>query len=443
MEQNNRMINKEYRELKCSLYNHLLTFLIASGLNIIFIIKIYFIHIVYKAFFYISTIIFILLLPIPIYPLVLLCKNLLISDKVKKMIKSSLIIVFIIIFFGVIINIVLFLNIFQLFTFYKECPYNYSYNDISKIFKLNYDFIEDIDYNQSSKCSDNRCLLIKKNLDNTLQYSYLCNFDSSKDFKNLKDRLSKKINNNNMIECTLFLEAEFQNKNNFNRSSEEELFIIKSYYDICSPKNNFFKCNRYEKPKQYKIDYNFSCPTFLKNIVDLIFGIISIIFNLFFPLIVSLVQYFKYKNILKLYKNINDDRASTRGSSKVITQTQKSENKNDDLGNNNEILIIVTNNVNNNKRNEINHNTNNNMNNIINNNEDILNVNKKNKNIFKETEDNLTSERKKINMMTTEDIKIGSDKNENNDIISKDKKSNDSVYFGKINFPKRINYNDA
>ena len=55
---NNRMISQEYKELRRSLYYHLLIFGITSVLNIIFMIKIYFIFKVYKAFFYIGGIIF-------------------------------------------------------------------------------------------------------------------------------------------------------------------------------------------------------------------------------------------------------------------------------------------------------------------------------------------------------------------------------------------------
>ena len=444
---NNRMISQEYKELRRSLYYHLLIFGITSVLNIIFMIKIYFIFKVYKAFFYIGSIIFIFIFLIPIYPIVLLCKKLLLSDKVKKMIKLSFIIFLFVLFLGIIINLVIFLNIFELFTFNKECPYNFSYNDFSKFFNLNY-ITKDIDYNQLSKCSDNRCILIKNNLNNTSENLYLCNFDSSNDFQNFKNRISNKASDtvkNNLIKCELFRKKEFEDENNFNENSEEEYFIIKSFYDICSSENNFFKCYRYKNPKKYKIDYDFSCPNILTSIIDIIFGIISVTFNLIFPLIISVIQYLKYKNILKLYQNINDERTSTRNSSKIEEESKKSEINNIE-NNNNEMIIIETNY---NKSNELKQNTDKNM---IND-EDVLNINKKDRNDFKETEE-IISERKNINIMITEDIKDDLNNNEkenkdkkNNDkniydIKSDDKKNNNSIFFEKVNLTKKKKFDD-
>ena len=57
---------------------------------------------------------------------------------------------------------------------------NYSYNKIAEIFSINYP--EDNNNNKvftySSKCNDNRCILMQDNLGDSFQISYLCNFDS-------------------------------------------------------------------------------------------------------------------------------------------------------------------------------------------------------------------------------------------------------------------------
>ena len=229
MEQNNSYINKEYKDLKCSLYNHLLLFTADGILNLIFYIKTYFFNTIYKAFFLIFTILFILLIIIPIYPLKLLYKKQLTSTKIKLLKKVSFIILFIVIIIGILINIILFLNIAEIFKFYKECPYNFSYNDIAKIFNINIKEKEIIDSNNSFKCSDNRCLLIEDNSENPVSLSYLCNFDSSFDFENLKNKITHKIsgnNNNKEIICNLFEEKDFENEDLFPHKNEDNFFII-------------------------------------------------------------------------------------------------------------------------------------------------------------------------------------------------------------------------
>ena len=451
MEQNNILINKEYKDLKCSLYNHLLLFIVNGILNIIFFVKTYFFNIIYKVFFMMFTIIFIMLIVIPIYPLILLYKKQLSSIKVKLLKKTSLINSIITIIVGILINIILILNIFEIFRFYKECPYNFSYNDIAKIFHINSKEKGNIDSKNSLKCSDNRCLLIEDNSERSESLSYLCNFDSSFDFESLKNKITHKIsgnNNNNEIICSLFEEKDFENEDYFPHKNQEKFYIIQSYFNICSIENNFYRCIRFESPKVYKIDNNISCPNIYDNIINLIFGLISIIFNFLFPLIVTIMQFIKYRNLLKLYENINDERASTRGTTKNNSQIQRSSvvNNNDNTENNNnnnyEILIIE----NNNRKEEINQHNNNMINNA-----ELLNINKKSDKIVEDSEENINSERKNINYIVTENInsekadndndRNNHDKNNNNkNNIKKDVDtiSNNSVLFRKINLMKNI-----
>ena len=289
MEQNNILINKEYKDLKCSLYNHLLLFIVNGILNIIFFVKTYFFNIIYKVFFMMFTIIFIMLIVIPIYPLILLYKKQLSSIKVKLLKKTSLINSIITIIVGILINIILILNIFEIFRFYKECPYNFSYNDIAKIFNIYSNEKENIGLNYSLKCSDNRCILIEDNSESPGSFSYLCNFDSSYDFESLKNKITHKIsgnNNNNEIICNLFDENDFENEDFFPHKTEHNFFIIQSYFNICSIENNFYRFIRYENPKVYKINKDIPCPNIYDNIIYLVFGLISIIFNFFVPLLI-------------------------------------------------------------------------------------------------------------------------------------------------------------
>ena len=191
MEVNNIMIETGSRNLKCSLYNHLWLFTLITILNIIQYIKTYFIYKVYTAFYLISTILFFLLIPFPIYPLYLFKKNSFFY-KITLLKKISLIVALLTIFSGVLINVISILNLNDLFAFYKECPYNFSFDNIADLFNINYqDNSYDYEYSNSEKCSDNRCLLMEENNGNFLNYIYLCNFDSASDFRSFGEKLVK------------------------------------------------------------------------------------------------------------------------------------------------------------------------------------------------------------------------------------------------------------
>ena len=75
MERYNILITAELKDLKCSLYNHIWLFLLIGFLNIIFFMKIYFLYKVYIIFYLICTFVFILLIPLPLYPLIHLYKK--------------------------------------------------------------------------------------------------------------------------------------------------------------------------------------------------------------------------------------------------------------------------------------------------------------------------------------------------------------------------------
>jgi hypothetical protein len=295
MEINELALPSQLKKLNTSLINHLWIFPIISVMNLILGIKMYFIYKAYQAFYLICTIIFILFIFIPVYPIILLKRNLFIK-KAKYLKKISFINIFIILFFGILMNLMAGLSIWGLFLFYKECPYNFTYNDISKLFNIKYseDNKENMNYNDYGKCSENRCLLLKENNNPVNDYYFLCNFDSSFDFQSLNNKIVKaffgtKINNNSSeIICDLFMEEEFDN---FTIGNDEELYVIKSYFNICSSKNDFYKCVRYEKPKKYEIKFDFTCPVISDNIVCIIIEIIAFTFNIVVSLVITSLEY--------------------------------------------------------------------------------------------------------------------------------------------------------
>ena len=137
MEENDIIIIREFKLLRCTLFNHLWVFPIITLLNILLLFKMYFLYKIYLAFFIICAIFYIIEVLIIIYPFYLFKKGLF-RSKSKVFLKISFINIFIIIVLSIIINLMTFLNIYGLFSFYKECPYNFSYDDISKIFDIKY-----------------------------------------------------------------------------------------------------------------------------------------------------------------------------------------------------------------------------------------------------------------------------------------------------------------
>ena len=444
MEEYNIIIIKEHNKLKCFLYNHFFLFSIDTILNILLFIKMYFLYKVYIAFYLISTIIYFVLILVPIYPLILFKKRLF-PKKAKFLKKLTFIIIFIILFFALLINLIICLNIYGLFSFYKECPYNFSYNDIARIFDINYneDKNKYIHYTYSEKCSDNRCILIGEKLENINYDEYLCNFDSSEDFQSFDKKITKTLffvnnnNNTNSINCKIFDEKEFDNIELYQNINNENMFIIESYYDICSSQQTFYKCYRNEKPKSYNIDYDFSCPNINNNITSIIIWIISFIFNLVLSLIIIIFEFLRYKKIIKLYHDVHINREgastnhTTRNPSKNTSINHETNNERErnshtiiidgDINRNVEDLVRSCNNVNKLNNEEI-------LPEI--NNEQVLNLNIKYKNDIHEnlqTNEIEISDRCKINLMTITGTNI---RNETGDHIT----VNNSIEFKQIDF---------
>ena len=345
MDGNNENINREYGSLKCSLYNHFILFLAINAFNIILLITMPFLNKVYYAIYLCCLIMYIIFFTIPFHPLILLYKKKLYTKVVICWKKLSLALIFIILFFAILINIILFLNVDYLLNFYKECPYNFSYNDIVNIFSIDYnDYNNNLDHPYSPKCSDKRCILFQENSESPIPISYLCNYDSSIDFESLYIKISRKIfyakvnkDNNTEIYCQEFNKDNFSNTDMLTLSeSNENFYIVKSYFDICSSEMTFYQCFRYEKPKQYEIEEDFSCPKVSNIIINLLIAIVAFFFNLFLSLIISIFEFMKYRKILILYRANVIESASTRGTTKNSSQARGNSNENNANNNENE-----------------------------------------------------------------------------------------------------------
>ena len=337
-----------------------MAFYSSNIIKYIIYVKIYFLYLIYDIIYLIIIVIFSILIFIPLYPLLLLVKQQkLLPNQAKLWKKISLIISIFVIIFGILINVLIFLGIYDLFEFYKDCPYNFSYKDISKIFNINYNgnIYKNIEYTNINKCKDYRCLLIHDNTENSKSLIYLCNFDSSYDFEKFKDKidnafLSKPVNqHNNQVKCRYFNEDRFDYAKMFGQRNQEDLYTIMSYYKICSSVDDFYECDRIDKPKEYNIDYDFSCPNIYDNIMALFLGCISLIFNLLVSIVINIFEFIKFKKVNELLININADKVSTEQSSKNSNQIRGGGGNENSININNEIssrTIIIEGNSGNN-----------------------------------------------------------------------------------------------
>ena len=425
---NNYHLAAVYKNLKCSLINHIWLFVLVTVLNIIIYIKIYFLYLIYDIIYLIIIVIFSILICIPLYPLFLLIKQQkLLPNQAKLWKKLSLIISICVIIIGILINVLISLGVNDLFKFYKDCPYNFSYKDISNIFNINYngDKYKNLEYTNLNKCKDYRCLLIHENTENSSSFIYLCNFDSSYDFEKFEDKiynafLSKNVNQkNNQVKCRYFNEDRFDNKKIFGQRNQEELYTIMSYYKICSSIDDFYECDRIDKPKEYDIDYDFSCPNIYDNIMVLFLGSISLVFNILVSTVINIFEFIKFKKIYELLINIHADKVSTEQSSKNSNQIRDGSVNENNINNeiNSRTIIIEGN-----PENNVNIITNKNKENI----ESLLTIKTKISNIRKEFGKSDISERQNIKFGSTYEQKS---KNKNSDDAS-----NNSIHFIHINF---------
>lgn len=252
-------------------------------------------------------------------------------------------------------------NSMDLPDFYKECPYNIPVSDIDE-----------------ETCSKKICILNYENADNKFPYEYLCNFDSSQDFKEIGP-FERKINDTEVVTSDVQIICEkYQNSIDYDFQNE----IISNYLNTCTQPRDYFICQRFNEPDKFSVDENLECPNYnyIKNVI--IISIVDIVINFILGFISWRVQIVIYNKIIKELSN-NEERKnislnSTQNCSKVIKEkdeenfkktrteiiivcstdnlnkveeTNKNINKNITINN---INLFINKNINRNKNNEIN-----------------------------------------------------------------------------------------
>ena len=195
-------------------------------------------------------------------------------------------------------------------TFYRNCPFNYNLLDIEKYFidyknRMNA-FDKSNLFELKEICDDRRCLNININdeFDNKNDYSYICSYNSSIDFKDISE---------NSVIC-----EQINSKDLYNFQS------IFTYINICNSINDFYLCKTSEIPQKYKIKPDYICPTKDKNSFSLEIFLSAI--NIIIPICVYIIQFIYYKNILKIIvSNSIQNNNNENGNGGTIDTSRKDE----------------------------------------------------------------------------------------------------------------------
>ena len=351
---------KEIKSLKTIFILHFIFYAILIVFNFIFLSKIIWInkslYNICLAWNFCGIIFFIF----PIVPFIFLLSKKLAKDNILILKKITLIFCIASITLSLFFSYILMTNSMDLPDFYKECPYNIPFSDINE-----------------ESCSKKICILNYENENNQYPYEYLCNFDSSQDFKE-KGPFERKVNETEVVTSDSQIICEKYQIIDYDIQNE----IINNYLNTCTQPRDYFICQRFNEPNKFSVDEILECPNYkyIQNMI--IISIVDIVINLILGFISWRVQLMVYNKIIKELTG-NDERKnismnSTQNCTKVIkendeenfkkTRTEiiivcstdkltKVEETNKNINQNitkNNINIFINKNFNRNKNNEIN-----------------------------------------------------------------------------------------
>ena len=323
-------VEKQIKKLRYINISHIIIIIVSIFLFIIGIKNMYFtsklLYIILK-YSIIFRIIFItipiaLIIIIPLYR-----KEIKVIKFLKILTMTFIIISFII---GLLINILIWKTSVKAETFIKYCPYHFTNSLINKIIDKSLNESNNIKDNLIKFCNIRKCILFSEIDSDPLAYSYICNYDSSQDFRFENDNITYKRNNLDNIELlsNKYIKC-FKLKNIlFNKT-------LVNYLTLCN-NNSFYKCNLFEKPKEQDM-YSFnnieSCPqnnysqnAFLLSILLFFTDIIFFCFLFFFEhLILINIEY-----LIKFSQTVNQIKDNQSTINSTINNNQQNSNNNEE-----------------------------------------------------------------------------------------------------------------
>lgn len=317
---NIRQINNEIKYLRFVNISHIVTLLISIFINYVGLKEYYFTYKILYVFFKYSSIFIIIFIVIPIMLLIVVP---IIRDRVKVLqFLQDILFNFIFIAFsiGLLINITVWYTSFNSESFIKVCPFHFTSSLLQKIMEKS---------NNDDFCKIRMCYLYSEDDSKVIPYSYICNYDSSKEFDYKNDMELMRINSegktfksNVFISCKILLKV----------TIPDETFI--SYTNFCH-KNYYYDCQLFDKTdieNNLSINNEESCPessytktAFLLGVSFLLIDIVCLIFEFVIEFI-----------ILKKIINFNIPEERNKENHSTINSSIKNVNQQDNNSGNNE-----------------------------------------------------------------------------------------------------------
>ena len=314
----------EQDEIKPLIYNyifHIVLFIIYLALHIIIQIYTYWVIKSFDTIFLLGTYFNILYLIFPIFPLIIIFKRLYKKNIIYIVKMMTLILLIITLIFGLILFVIFLINAIKSKLFCKECPFNLGLDHLNKVFgpyygkSRNNDDLKDL-------CISRRCVLDHVNYYDDYPYSYLCNYDPSDEFDDDETLVREKpngykVNVNHQLTC----QPVYPNYNSILFTHSELI----SYLDLCYYYSDFYRCKRFNKPKNYKLDLDEECPESNYLLLVYIMCVIIVVMDIIISLLPWGIEYITFKKIL-IYLSTNrrktDSHNSTARSSEISQEDE-------------------------------------------------------------------------------------------------------------------------
>ena len=355
------IINKTFKSLKINYVIHLILLIIILIFNFVLVSQIFWLKKIFGNLYLLMNYISIINFIFPMISFIFIIKNKITKKNINKFKIITIIFCTLAIIFGFFFSGVLMINAIESPEFCKECPFNLPLSEINSF----------PNYNLNKKCNERRCVKNSPNPETNIKnendlYEYICNYNPTDEFDEIKESKDIENNNNNTISknsdnifCKELTKDEILNTELENNYSND-------FYDMCNIYTKLYICERNQLPNKFKIEKNFVCPEkdYMTKLV--IFCMLNVLINLIFGFFPWKSELNKYTILIMNYEPRRTNQKSNSFSSTINDSKGIKEN----ISENNfektpTEIIIVCGNKNNNITNSIND-INNNINNINN-----------------------------------------------------------------------------
>ena len=355
------IINKIFKSLKINYVIHLILLIIILIFNFVLVSQILWLKKIFGNLYLLMNYISIINFIFPMISFIFIIKNKITKKNINKFKIITIIFCTLAIIFGFFFSGVLMINAIESPEFCKECPFNLPLSEINSF----------PNYNLNKKCTERRCVKNSPNPEMNIKnendlYEYICNYNPTDEFDEIKESQDIENNNNNTISknsdnifCKELTKDEILNTELENNYSND-------FYDMCNIYTKLYICERNQLPNKFKIEKNFVCPEkdYMTKLV--IFCMLNVLINLIFGFFPWKSELNKYTILIMNYEPRRTNQKSNSFSSTINDSKGIKEN----ISENNfektpTEIIIVCGNKNNNITNSIND-INNNINNINN-----------------------------------------------------------------------------